>query len=76
MRTSPPTAQDIGRTVHWHIQLERGPSPPMAAMIVDVHDAQNVSLAIFHPAGLQFNPVAPWSRQPKPLHWSWPAWTR
>ncbi len=76
MRTAPATKQDIGRAVHWFVQAAKGPSPPIAAIITDVHDGENVALALLHPSGLQFHPMAVWSLDPKPLHWSWPPWSK
>lgn len=30
-----------------------------------------VGLVIFNPSGLYFNPKVPYSKEPKPGHWSW-----
>jgi hypothetical protein len=67
---------DTGRAVHWYVQDEAGPSVPMAALIVAVHSPTQVALAIIHPSGMQFLPVADLAHEPTPMHWCWPPWTR
>ncbi len=71
----------VGRIVHYQAYGTPGgeyKSEPRAAIITQVltteqgAETMEVGLAIMNPTGMFFNPIIPYSAEPKPGHWSWP----
>lgn len=65
----------IGRIVHYQAYgTPNGEykSVPRAAIITQVNAAGSVGLAILNPTGMFFNPMTPYSKEPKPGYWNWP----
>ncbi|HYE94278.1 MAG TPA: hypothetical protein VEA38_24815 [Terriglobales bacterium] len=64
----------VGRIVHYQAYGTPGgefPSIPRAAVIAEVHDADEVTVCVINPSGIFFNRVKH-SAEPKPGHWNWP----
>lgn len=64
----------VGRVVHYRAYGTPGgefKSVPRAAVIVDVHQDDDVTVCVLNPSGIFFNRVK-YSEDPKPGCWNWP----
>ena len=67
----------VGRIVHYQSYGSPGGEfkpQPRAAIITEVLNEETMECQLFvmNPNGVYFNPT-PYSEEPKPGHWSWPA---